>query len=107
MSGLKNCNGRGPSSRIEFMRTNIDIDERLLSQAMEASGVATKRAAVEAALRLTVQLKAQEGILKWRGKIQWEGDLSVSREGRFMDWGFKRDEEKLEVAEAPETVPVR
>jgi Arc/MetJ family transcription regulator len=74
------------------MRTNIDIDEKLLSQAMEAIGSATKRATVDAALRLTAQLKAQEGIRKWRGKIHWEGDLSVSREGRYLDWDWKQEE---------------
>jgi len=74
------------------MRTNIDIDEKLLSQAMEAIGSATKRATVEAALRLTAQLKAQEGIRKWRGKIHWDGDLSVSREGRYLDWDGNQEE---------------
>jgi Arc/MetJ family transcription regulator len=67
------------------MRTNIDIDDELMQQAMMATNTTTKRAAVDAALRLAVKLKAQEGILKWRGKVQWEGDLSVSREGRFSD----------------------
>lgn len=76
------------------MRTNIDIDEKLLSQAMKASGAATKRAAVEAALRLTVRLKAQEGILKWFGKVQWEGDLAVSREGRYLEWGEMPEEDR-------------
>jgi Arc/MetJ family transcription regulator len=89
------------------MRTNIDVDEALLAQAMEVCGATTKRAAVEAALRLAVQLKAQEGILKWRGKIHWEGDLSVSREGRYMDWDLQRVGAKLENAETSETVPVR
>jgi Arc/MetJ family transcription regulator len=69
------------------MRTNIEIDDELMHLAMKASGAATKKAVVEAALRKTVQLKAREGILKWRGKIQWEGDLAAMREGRFLDWG--------------------
>lgn len=68
------------------MRTNIDIDDKLMRQAMKATNTTTKKAAVEAALRKVVQLKAQEGILKWRGKVKWEGDLSSSREGRYLDW---------------------
>ena len=68
------------------MRTNIDIDDKLMKQAMKATRAATKKAAVEAALRKVVQLKAQEDILKWRGKVKWEGDLKASREGRFLDW---------------------
>jgi len=68
------------------MRTNIEIDDELMQQAMAATGAVTKKAAVEKALRLTVRLKAQEGILKWFGKVPWEGDLAVSRDGRFLDW---------------------
>jgi Arc/MetJ family transcription regulator len=68
------------------MRTNIDIDDELMKQAMAATKTTTKKAAVEASMRLAVRLKAQEGILKWRGKIQWDGDLAASREGRFLDW---------------------
>jgi hypothetical protein len=36
-----------------------------------------------------VRLKAQEGILKWFGKIQWQGDLAAMRESRFPGWGDK------------------
>jgi Arc/MetJ family transcription regulator len=67
------------------MRTNIDIDDRLMKQAMKATGARTKKAAVEAALRQAVQLKRQERILKWFGKIEWEGDLAAMRESRFLN----------------------
>lgn len=66
------------------MRTNIEIDDKLLRQAMKATGARTKKHAVEAAMRLTVQLKAQEGIRELWG-IGWEGDLSAMRESRFLD----------------------
>ena len=49
------------------MRTNIEIEDDLMRQAMKASGAKTKKGAVEAAMRLTVQLKAQEGIRKLWG----------------------------------------
>ncbi len=61
------------------MRTNIEIDDRLMKQAMRASGKATKRETVEVALRLMVQLKAQEQIRRLRGKLKWEGDLDAMR----------------------------
>lgn len=64
------------------MRTNIDIDDRLMRQAMRSSGSRTKRAAVEAGLRLLIQIRAQTGIRRLRGKIVWEGDLNKSRRGR-------------------------
>ena len=67
------------------MRTNIDIDDKLMRQAMRATGAPTKKAAVEAALRKVVELKKQEGIKKLRGKVQWVGDLDATREGRFMN----------------------
>jgi Arc/MetJ family transcription regulator len=61
------------------MRTNIEIDENLMRKAMTATGLRTKRATVEAALRLLVQLKAQERIRRYRGKLHWEGDLEGMR----------------------------
>jgi Arc/MetJ family transcription regulator len=65
------------------MRTNIDIDDRLMRQAMKSSRSRTKRAAVEAGLRLLVQTRAQANIRRLRGKIRWEGDLDKSRLGRL------------------------
>jgi len=64
------------------MRTNIDIDERLMKEAMRSGGTRTKRATVEAGLRLLIQVRQQAGIRRLRGKVRWEGDLSQSRLGR-------------------------
>jgi Arc/MetJ family transcription regulator len=64
------------------MRTNIEIDDRLMKQAMRVSGGKTKRAVVDAALRLLVQTKKQAGVRRWRGRIAWQGDLDSSRLGR-------------------------
>lgn len=55
------------------MRTNIDIDEKLLKQAMKATGEKTKKAAVEAALRQAVQIHSQGEIRKLFGKVVWRG----------------------------------
>ena len=66
----------------EFMRTNIEIDDQLMSQAMRRSGARTKKAAVEAGLRLLAQTHAQGSIRRLRGKVQWEGDLSAVADGQ-------------------------
>ena len=65
------------------MRTNIELDDELMARAMRASGARTKRAVVEEALRLLVRIHDQTAIRKLRGKVKWEGDLEVSRLGRF------------------------
>jgi len=59
------------------MRTNIEIDEDLMSQAMKAGPYKTKKDAVEAGLKLLARQAAYREILKWRGKLKWEGDDSV------------------------------
>jgi Arc/MetJ family transcription regulator len=64
------------------MRTNIDIDEKLMSEALRLTGLKTKRAVVEAGLRILIRLKRQEDILHLAGKVQWEGNLDESRQGR-------------------------
>ena len=61
------------------MRTNIDIDDKLMHQAMRSSGAATKGAAVEEALRLLIQTGVQASLRRLRGKVMWEGDLHTSR----------------------------
>jgi Arc/MetJ family transcription regulator len=65
------------------MRTNIDIDDRLMRQAMRSSGARTKRAAVEEGLRLLIRTKEQGSIRRLRGKVAWEGDLNASRFARL------------------------
>ena len=61
------------------MRTNIEIDDRLMKQAMQSSGRKTKRATVEEGLRLLIRLRRQERTRRLRGKIRWEGNLDESR----------------------------
>jgi Arc/MetJ family transcription regulator len=68
------------------MRTNIEIDDELMKQAMKATGATTKRAAVEASLREVVQLRSQGRIRKIFGIGGWEGDLAAMREGRLPEW---------------------
>ena len=67
------------------MRTNIVIDDRLMSEAMRVSGTKTKRETVEHGLKLLVALTRQERIRRFRGKLRWEGDLDAMRRDRFAD----------------------
>ena len=62
-----------------MMRTNIVIDDRLMADAMLASGARTKREVVELGLRTLLQLREQEGIRAFRGKLAWTGDLETMR----------------------------
>lgn len=64
------------------MRTNIVIDDDLIEQAMKATGLPTKRAVVEAGLQLLVQVKAQTGVRRLRGRVEWQGNLAELRSGR-------------------------
>jgi Arc/MetJ family transcription regulator len=64
------------------MRTNIEIDDRLMREAIRSSGARTKRAAVEEGLRLLIQTRRQRAVRQLRGKVAWQGDLNQSRLGR-------------------------
>ena len=64
------------------MRTNIIIDDKLMDDALKATGLSTKKEAVELGLKTLIRLKKQEKIRKFRGKLTWEGDLSEMREDR-------------------------
>ena len=64
------------------MRTNIEIDDALMQEAMEAAGTGTKKATVEAGLRMLIAAGAQAGLRQLRGRVKWEGNLDVSRRGR-------------------------
>ena len=58
------------------MRTNIVIDDHLMDQAINLSGLETKKAVVEQALKLYIQLLQQAALRELRGKLRWEGDLN-------------------------------
>lgn len=61
------------------MRTNIDIDDELLEEAMAATGLATKRATVEEALRQLVAAHHRRAALRSLAGVGWEGDLEEMR----------------------------
>jgi Arc/MetJ family transcription regulator len=66
------------------MRTNIDIDDALMDDAIRISGEPTKRAVVERALRLLIETHGQTSVRQLRGKVQWQGDLAKSRQARAV-----------------------
>ncbi len=61
------------------MRTNIDINDDLMAQAMAATGKQTKRETVEAALTTVIRLRDQEGLRDLFGAVNWVGDLDAMR----------------------------
>ncbi len=66
------------------MRTNIEIDDELLAQAMTAAGLSTKRATVEEGLRLLVRVCKQAKALAGLKGLGWEGDLDEMRQARSL-----------------------
>jgi Arc/MetJ family transcription regulator len=66
------------------MRTNIDIDDKLLAQAKKMAGTKTKKETVEYALRELVRRRQRQSISDLYGKVHWTGDLEESRRGRFL-----------------------
>ena len=64
------------------MRTNIVIDDKLMKDALRATGLKTKREAVELGLRTVLRLRQQEEIRRFRGKLAWHGDLDAMRADR-------------------------
>jgi Arc/MetJ family transcription regulator len=64
------------------MRTNVEIDDGLMREAMKLSGVGTKREAVDLALRELVARYRRLGVLELRGRVHWSGDLEQTRRSR-------------------------
>ena len=61
------------------MRTNIVIDDKLMADALKATGLTTKKEAVELGLRTLIRQNKQQNLRKLRGKLKWEGDLDKMR----------------------------
>ncbi len=69
----------------EMVRTNIVLDETLIGEALALTGLKTKKAVIEEALRMLTRLKRQEQVRALRGRLHWEGDLDALRAGRVSD----------------------
>jgi len=64
------------------MRTNIVIDDKLMRDTLRATGLKTKREAVELGLRTLLRLRQQEQVRRYRGKLNWRDDLEAMRRDR-------------------------
>jgi Arc/MetJ family transcription regulator len=64
------------------MRTNIVIDDKLMKDTLRMTGLKTKREAVELGLRTLLRLRKQAEIRRFRGKLNWQGDLDAMRRDR-------------------------
>jgi Arc/MetJ family transcription regulator len=88
MEGLDFCGWRfviacvPAANEVHKVRTNIEIDDKLMKDALKATGAKSKREAVELGLRTLVQLRAQGKARELKGKITWEGDLNAMRTDR-------------------------
>ena len=61
------------------MRTNIVIDDKLMRDTLRATGLRTKCEAVELGLQTLMRLRKQAEIRRFRGKLDWQGDLDAMR----------------------------
>lgn len=61
------------------MRTTLNIDDRALAEAVEASGGQTKTAVINDALRLYARRNRVRRLAEFRGRAKWEGNLDASR----------------------------
>jgi len=61
------------------MRTNIEINDKLMKDVLKVTGAKTKKEAVELGLKTLIQLKKQENIKNFRGALKWSGDLDEMR----------------------------
>jgi Arc/MetJ family transcription regulator len=61
------------------MRTNVVIDDKLMKDTLRATGLKSKREAVELGLHTLLRLRQQEEIQRFRGKLNWQGDLDAMR----------------------------
>ncbi|WP_204106289.1 MULTISPECIES: type II toxin-antitoxin system VapB family antitoxin [Spirulina sp. CCY15215] len=61
------------------METNIVIDDRLMADVLQATGLKTQQEAVELGLKTLIKIKQQERIKAFKGKLKWDGDLEEMR----------------------------
>ena len=68
-----------------MLRTNVMLDEKLVHLCIKATGIKTKRALIDFALREILRHEKQKDLLKFQGKIHWKGNLSTFRTGRNFE----------------------
>ena len=63
-------------------RTNIDLDDRLVEEGLRVFKCKTKKALIHLALKELLKTEKRKEILKFRGRLKWEGDLEEMRRTR-------------------------
>ena len=61
------------------MKTRVKVDKALITDALQLSGLTATEEVIELALKLLIQIKRQEAIKAFRGKLLWDGDLDAMR----------------------------
>jgi Arc/MetJ family transcription regulator len=61
------------------MRIDFEIDDKLMRDALQATGLETEQEVVEHALRTLLRIKKQAELRDLRGKVEWRGDLDQMR----------------------------
>jgi Arc/MetJ family transcription regulator len=69
------------------MRTNVVLDDELISKAQQLTGIKTKKEVIHEALTTLIRVREQGQVRALRGKLKWTGDLNESRQGRGHDLG--------------------
>jgi Arc/MetJ family transcription regulator len=64
------------------MRTNIVLDDKLVAQGLRLTGLKTRRALMDLALKELIRRRRQRNLLRLRGAVRWEGSLDQLRRGR-------------------------
>jgi Arc/MetJ family transcription regulator len=88
------------------MRTNMEIDEKLLRDALRATGLKTKREVIELGLRTLLRLRAQQEIRGYRGRLPWEGDRDALWTPEDADGGFPSTPDAAGIRSLKGSVPV-
>ena len=65
-----------------MIRTNIELDEKLVREAMKLTRKKTKKEVVNYALEELVSRLKRKKILELEGKVQWSGNLGNMRRSR-------------------------
>ena len=65
-----------------MLRTNIELDENLVKEAMELTDKKTKKELVNYALQELVSSVKRKKFLELEGKVEWTGSLNEMRKSR-------------------------
>jgi len=66
-------------------RTNVVLDEELVEAGLQITGIRSRRALIDHALRELLRRESQKRILELKGTVHWEGDLSTMRRERDLE----------------------